>query len=605
MLRSLHVLIVPLALLSLTACETPRLGASHHVIGSTLRPTDGVNTTCKDRHDELCTQARDNMKELAWYKENEWPYHRTNTRHPPQLCLAFSGGGIRAASFAIGVMKGLAAMPARSGGQVLDYVDIISGASGGAYAASWYYMNRRAGWADADLFVDGGTPQLLVRERAGFLDMWRYLGSGALDLGPGLIWNAAANGLLGTHTNTNRLGNFIYQGSLRDTFYDGRQATLPELRKFLNDHKGKVPFLIITTTSRVDENNSHYDSLLRNTVFEFTPLHIGNDGFTYINTDHELIKDMDIARIVAISGAALDSSQNVTGGTQRFFTSLANADTGQYILNYNDTRSELRRVLTKLAPFPFYFFTESYNHDRRGSDIYLSDGGHQENLATYPLVRRQCQTIIMVDAEYDKDYEFESYFKLKDTIGREMRVTMSLKPTTTLCANSPDGSQCVENNIDGIEKALRDAAESGTTRGEADQRRINVSRCCFNPKHPVSEGAIRYIPLLHGPNEELIWNEIQLLYVKLSLDTTQFEGWETLSDDQQDKVRQRVGTKAAEYYAATRRDTCSVQYWWNTCAFPQYSTFHQSFTPEQFEAYVDLGATMIQNHLTTTPLGSP
>ena len=50
----------------------------------------------------------------------------------PKLGLALSGGGTRAASFSIGVMKGL-----KETG-VLDSVEVISSVSGGSYASYWY-----------------------------------------------------------------------------------------------------------------------------------------------------------------------------------------------------------------------------------------------------------------------------------------------------------------------------------------------------------------------------------------------------------------------------------------------------------------------------------
>lgn len=54
-----------------------------------------------------------------------------------------------------------------------------------------------------------------------------------------------------------------------------------------------------------------------------------------------------------------------------------------------------------------YLFNELFGltNDRSGY-VYLSDGGHFENLAIYELVRRRCRTIIACDAEEDHDYGF-------------------------------------------------------------------------------------------------------------------------------------------------------------------------------------------------------
>ena len=44
--------------------------------------------------------------------------------------------------------------------------------------------------------------------------------------------------------------------------------------------------------------------------------------------------------------------------------------------------------------------------DDRGSDIYLSDGGHFENLGLYEMVRRRCRYIIVSDAGADPECAF-------------------------------------------------------------------------------------------------------------------------------------------------------------------------------------------------------
>ena len=54
----------------------------------------------------------------------------------PELGLALSGGGTRAASFSIGVMKAL-----QEEG-ILDRIDVISSVSGGSYASYWYFMQN-------------------------------------------------------------------------------------------------------------------------------------------------------------------------------------------------------------------------------------------------------------------------------------------------------------------------------------------------------------------------------------------------------------------------------------------------------------------------------
>lgn len=60
------------------------------------------------------------------------------------LVLAFSGGGARAAAFSLGVMEGLAALPAPGGGSLAGRVALTTGASGGALPAAWMGLHGAA-----------------------------------------------------------------------------------------------------------------------------------------------------------------------------------------------------------------------------------------------------------------------------------------------------------------------------------------------------------------------------------------------------------------------------------------------------------------------------
>ena len=55
-----------------------------------------------------------------------------------------------------------------------------------------------------------------------------------------------------------------------------------------------------------------------------------------------------------------------------------------------------------------YLFKElSASVDESSPFVYLSDGGHFENLGIYELVRRECRVIVACDAGADPNYEFE------------------------------------------------------------------------------------------------------------------------------------------------------------------------------------------------------
>ena len=63
--------------------------------------------------------------------------------------------------------------------------------------------------------------------------------------------------------------------------------------------------------------------------------------------------------------------------------------------------------------------------DDKGKYIYLSDGGHFDNLGLYEMLRRRCGTIVVVDAGCDPDY---GYFDLSHTL-QQARIDMGIQVT--------------------------------------------------------------------------------------------------------------------------------------------------------------------------------
>src|SRR5205085_1928901 len=62
----------------------------------------------------------------------------------------------------------------------------------------------------------------------------------------------------------------------------------------------------------------------------------------------------------------------------------------------------------------FYFPAELLGRlDERWKSIYLTDGGHVENLGIYQLLKRRCKVIIAVDAEDDAQMGFGSLMALQ------------------------------------------------------------------------------------------------------------------------------------------------------------------------------------------------
>ena len=104
-----------------TSCGTVEMHPERHIRGLVVSSTDA------QRKEEVARIAHENRRRLD--------AQFLGTRRP-RYALALSGGGMRAATYAIGVMNGLQEL-----GE-FDEIDLISGASGGAYALSWYYLQQ-------------------------------------------------------------------------------------------------------------------------------------------------------------------------------------------------------------------------------------------------------------------------------------------------------------------------------------------------------------------------------------------------------------------------------------------------------------------------------
>jgi hypothetical protein len=73
------------------------------------------------------------------------------------------------------------------------------------------------------------------------------------------------------------------------------------------------------------------------------------------------------------------------------------------------------------------FFAEVFSQlDEHSERIYLTDGGHIENLGVYELLRRRVRTIVVVDGEADGAMDFGSFVRLQRFARIDLGVTIDL-----------------------------------------------------------------------------------------------------------------------------------------------------------------------------------
>jgi hypothetical protein len=306
-------------------------------------------------------------------------YHETDTlKQSLDLGVALSGGGIRSSVFSIGVLKAL------YDAEILDEVDVYSFASGGGYAGYWLMSTEVQGRYDADTasadkpfgYYAFDDTRFTVNAcefmtKSNFVDYRHVLGA----------WVAGIRNPGDTYQeDIERTYGWFYDqpGAKVKEAKDLTQMQLTEYKKYLE--KG-LPYFIYTMT--VQKPEATYG--LTDGHFEMTPVHYGNDSYGFSPWDPK--ESLLISRAAAISGAAVASVLGLSVLEQPVEVELGKCtDKGDSLC------------------------------DKKLKQVTLSDGGHSENLAILPLLRRNVETIIAVDAEHDENQIFEGFYKLKDRL---------------------------------------------------------------------------------------------------------------------------------------------------------------------------------------------
>jgi hypothetical protein len=77
--------------------------------------------------------------------------------------------------------------------------------------------------------------------------------------------------------------------------------------------------------------------------------------------------------------------------------------------------------------------------------VYLSDGGHFENLGLYEMVRRRCRLIVVSDAGCDPDFTFEDLGNAVRKIRLDLDVNITFSGLTALKRRSRDPNTARQN----------------------------------------------------------------------------------------------------------------------------------------------------------------
>jgi hypothetical protein len=234
-----------------------------------------------------------------------------------------------------------------------------------------------------------------------------------------------------------RLGKaFLFDPSQRKT---EREKEYPPLWGFkLSElNTGLAPYHIINAALNVQGSREANRRGRDADFFTFTPDFVGSDlthfaptfvprvgrsnaGRAPTRSMQEIDPSLDLGGTMAISGAAV--SANMGSQTIRWLSptlALLNIRLGYWMRNprYLAKQQRVVQVKEKLRSRllgSLYLLGEMLNLITEDSPfVFLSDGGHIENLGIYQLLKRGCRLIIAIDAEADPELSCSSLLKLE------------------------------------------------------------------------------------------------------------------------------------------------------------------------------------------------
>jgi hypothetical protein len=562
-----------------------------------------IPATVEHRQPEYSDHMRPDYPQIT-RKADDLPFRvggatdlKTSAR--PKLCMSLSGGGMRSASFSIGV---LAALEERGD---LARMELISGVSGGGYALAWYlvqqYLAAPLGPGNRPTLMnaaerDGSRRALFTENHLLHLRANSRLLTNTEAAGTVLLAATAlpiqlfTNGLFDWHYNTG-LPQQVYRSNLTRTFLslpDGVTdwarpvPSLFELGEFTR--ASGLPAFVFNTTAWPKSDNER-DLSVDQAVFMFTDTQYGSGAYGFyryaddpaIDGARQRLDPISVDDVMLRSGGAVDLNAGVESNVLRTALSSLAVNLGGYIKNPAIDPSV--RDFHNVLPFPFYF---PKRNDLLGTGIYISDGGHLENLGLLAPILYGCEHVVVVDAEHDPHYKFEAYRKLRAALQPNFSLDVENAPTEGASSDAVD-SQEPSRESAWSKFAERPVLHGAVSRGGQKLIDITYVKLAYKPQPDKSD-----------PNSVGAESAAEFLATSPGTSGAFYKDWTSSSDECMPRME---GTPVYEHYyyciqqerahkpAFAYVDTLGRA----SDPFPQQPTLDQNFSSEQFQAYVELG----------------
>jgi hypothetical protein len=186
----------------------------------------------------------------------------------------------------------------------------------------------------------------------------------------------------------------------------------------------KGPFLVVNAALNLVGGRNLAWQERKAASFTFTSLAVGSPVLGYRGSAEYAANDggITLGTAMAVSGAAVSPNAGALSSPLRTFVlALCNARLGWWLGHPADV-DRVRRSGPAFAVYPLV--SELLGRtDERHPWLFVSDGGHFENLGLYEAVRRGCRDIVVVDASADPD---RNYDDLGNAI-RKVRIDLGVR----------------------------------------------------------------------------------------------------------------------------------------------------------------------------------
>ncbi|MGB9368024.1 MAG: patatin-like phospholipase family protein [Xanthobacteraceae bacterium] len=217
-------------------------------------------------------------------------------------------------------------------------------------------------------------------------------------------------------------------------------------RVWTADKRGWQPFHVINIALNIVNSKRLAWQERKAEPFIVTPLHCGSAASGLGFRETKEYADMEgggisLGTALAISGAAASPSMGYNSSPLvTLMLTLFNVRLGWWLGNpgrHGDATYGEQGPSHAIKPFVMEMFGLTTDE----SDyVYLSDGGHFENLALYEMIRRRCRYIVLSDAGCDPDFSFEDLGNAVRKVAIDLGVYISFGGLRTLKKRSKDNS---------------------------------------------------------------------------------------------------------------------------------------------------------------------